>query len=232
MGSLIKIWKTISLPSGATVKRDGTVTWTVKGKKRTGKQTKTGSVSVQSDIWTAQFTDETGKVQRISTKTTVRSIAEQILAKYQTEVDRIRTGVATREELSKIHLRHVTLDKALEQFRTKMIADGSTDAHINVTRKHIDLICSETGIASLTDIRRETVERWVAMEFQKKERSPCTINNYLTSFKSFAQYLMDIELLPNHPLKSIRYLNKETALSKNFSKLVFTRSRLLVYRIV
>ena len=130
MGSLIKIWKTIPMPIGATVKRDGTVTWTVRGKKRTGKISKTGSVTVQSDTWTAQFTDENGKAQRISTKTTVRSVAEQILSKYQTEVDRIRTGVATREELSKAHFRHVTLDKALEQFRTKLIANGCTPGHI------------------------------------------------------------------------------------------------------
>jgi len=252
MGSLIKIWKTIVMPPGATVKRDGTVTWTVKGKRRTGKQTKTGSVSVQSDTWTAQFTDETGKIQRISTKTTVRSIAEQILAKYQTEVDRIRTGVATREELSKIHLRHVTLEKALEQFRTKMVASGNTDSHICVTRKHIDLICSETGIASLTDIRRETVERWIATEVQKKERSPSTINNYLTAFKSFAQYLVDIELLATHPLKSIRHLNQELDLRKKRRAMTAeeierlfqavaasesrtkmdTRERLLIYRLL
>ena len=65
-----------------------------------------------------------GKPQRISTKTTVRSVAEKILARYQTEVDRIRTGVATREELAKAHFRLVTLDKALEQYRTKMVADS------------------------------------------------------------------------------------------------------------
>ena len=62
MGSLIKIWKTIPIPAGAKVGRTGTVTWTVKGKKRTGKMSASpGRVTVQSDTWTAQFTDETGK---------------------------------------------------------------------------------------------------------------------------------------------------------------------------
>ena len=110
MGSLIKIWKTIPMPEGAKIGRNGTVTWTVKGKKRTGKlSTSPGRVTVQSDTWTAQFVDENGKPQRISTKTTVRSVAEKILARYQTEVDRIRTGVATREELSKAHSRLVSV---------------------------------------------------------------------------------------------------------------------------
>ena len=41
--------------------------------------------NIQSDTWTVQFTDEHGKMQRISIKTTVRSVAEKMLARYQTE---------------------------------------------------------------------------------------------------------------------------------------------------
>ena len=210
MGTLIKIWKTIPMPEGATVRRDGTVTWTVKGKKRTGKMSSSpGRITVQSDTWTAHFTDETGKVQRISTKTTVRSVAEQILARYQTEVDRIRTGVATREELSKAQFRHITLEEALEQFRTKMVASGVGAKHIGATHRQIFEICSGTGIRSLTDLRRETIERWIANEVQKKAIATNTINMYLTAIKSFTQYLSDIELLPNNPLRAIRKLNSE-----------------------
>ena len=209
MGSLIKVWKTIIMPAGATVKRDGTVTWTVRGKKRTGKLTPSGTVSIQSDTWTAQFTDENGKSQRISTKTTVRSVAEQMLAKYQTEVDRIRTGVATRDELSKAHLRLVTLEEARKLYQTKMVADGSTPAHITITLNRIIRLCKETGIDSVPEIRRETVVKWIANEVEKKVLALNTINDYLKSMKSFAQYLSEIELLPKNPIKSIKRLNAE-----------------------
>ena len=37
MGSLIKIWKTLPMPNGAKIGRNGTVTWLAKGKKKTGK---------------------------------------------------------------------------------------------------------------------------------------------------------------------------------------------------
>ena len=199
----------MDMPAGATVGRNGTVTWLAKGKKKSGKLSHIpGRVSVQSDTWTAQFTNEHGKTQRISTKTTVRSIAEKILAKYQTEVDRIRTGVATRDELSRAQFRLVTLDKALEQFRTKMIADGSAITHGDATQKKILQICNETGIESLPDIRREPIERWIASEVQKKDRAPCTINHYIKAMKSFVQYLVDTELLPSNPLKPIRKLNE------------------------
>jgi len=210
MGSLIKIWKTIPMPDGAKVGRNGVITWTVRGKKRTGKiSSSPGRITVQSDTWTAQFVDEHGKSQRISTKTTVRSVAEKILARYQTEVDRIRTGVATREELSKAQFRHVTLAEAMEQFRTKMTADGSDPKHVTATQKKLRLIFHETGIELLTDIRREPIERWIAHEIQQQKRASGTINTYIRSIKSFAQYLTDIELLPNHPLKSVRKLNPD-----------------------
>ena len=37
MGSLIKIWKTLPMPAGAKIGRNGTVSWLAKGKKKTGK---------------------------------------------------------------------------------------------------------------------------------------------------------------------------------------------------
>ena len=208
MGSLIRTWKTIPLPTNAIVKRDGTVTWTVKGKTRTGKLSRTGTVSVQVDTWTAEFTDETGKVKRISTKTKNRSVAEKILAKYETEIDRIKSGVLSRAELSKVHVRNVTLDDALEQFCTKMTASGNTAEHINKTEQRILRLCNETKIDTVAKIRREIIERWIASEIQKKILTPSSINHYITAIKSFVKYVVDIELLTSNPLKSIRKINE------------------------
>ena len=126
MGTLMKQWKTVPMPSGATVGLDGTVTWAVKGKKRTGKISKSGKVSIQVDTWTAQYTDETGAVRRVSTKTTNRNAAEKILAKYEAEIDRLKAGVVTREELEKAQVRKVTFDEALERFRVKLVSSGCT----------------------------------------------------------------------------------------------------------
>ena len=208
MGNLIQQWKTIPLPEGAKVGRDGTVTWIVRGKKKTGKLTKTGRVRFHVDMWTAQYADETGTIKRVSTKTTNRSAAEKILARYETEIDRIKSGVATREELEKTKTPRTTLDSALEQFRIKMVAAECTTKHINATLRYVLQVCGESGIDTLAKIRRETVERWIADKTQRKVSSPRTINYHLTSIKSFAQYLTDVELLPGNPLKSVRKLNE------------------------
>jgi len=132
MGTLFRAWKTIPIPPGAMVKKH-TVTWTVRGKKRTGKLSGSGKVSVQVDTWTLQFTDETGKVRRVSTKTTNRSAAEKMLTRYETDIDRIRAGVLTREELTKAPLRSATLEDASRQFQTKLVANGNVELYIRNT---------------------------------------------------------------------------------------------------
>ena len=197
------------MPSGATVGRNGTVTWTAKGKKRTGKLSGTGKVNVQSDTWTAQFTDETGAVRRVSTKTANRSVAEKILARYEAEVDRVKSGVVTRKELDKVAVRNVSLDEALERFRTKMVASGSTERYINGTMQQVLSLLQESGIDAVEKLRREDIERWIADGIKTKVRSLRTINTYVASMKLFTQYLTDIEILPSNPLKPIRKLNQE-----------------------
>jgi len=162
----------------------------------------------------AQYTDETGTVRRVSTKTKNRVAAEKILARYETEIERIRAGIVTREELDYAQARKVTLNEALEKFRTKMIADGSTPAHINLTLQRVMTLLQTCNCDSLAKIRRETVESWVANEVQKQVLTPSSINHYLTAVKSFVRYLVDIELLSKNPLMSIKKLNQEVGQRK------------------
>jgi hypothetical protein len=140
------------MPVGAKVKGDGTVTWTVKGKRRPGKISKAGNVSLQVDTWTAQFTDEKGKIRKVATKVTDRAVAEKMLVKYEREVDRIRTGVLTREELAKAEAPQVTLEEALERFETSMLANGCVPKYIKTTKDLVSKILGDCGIKSLADI--------------------------------------------------------------------------------
>ena len=208
MGTLIRAWKTLPLPAGATIKKN-IVTWKAKGKKKTGKLSGLNKVSVQVDTWTAQFTDENGKVRRVSTKTANRVAAERILAQFEAEVDRIKSGVVTREELDQLPLRHLTLESALEKFRTKLVASGNTEKYVRTSMYRIQSVFQVCEINAISKIRRESVEHWVADEIQKKDRSYQTINSYLIIIKAFVQYLVDIDVLQRNPLRSIRFLNHE-----------------------
>ena len=70
-------------------------------------------MSVQSDTWTAQFTDETGAVRRVSTKTTNRSVAEKILARYEAGMVRSfhRSDLIVLVRLDNGHLRGAPIIK-------------------------------------------------------------------------------------------------------------------------
>ena len=198
------------MPTGAVIGEDKTVTWIVDGKKkRTGTLSKTGRVSVQARTWTAQFTDETGKVRRVSTKTTTRSIAEKILAQHEREVDRIRLGIVTREELEKALIKQTSLNDLLGQFRTKMTASGNTATYINSTFQKISALFQDCRIDAITKIRRESIERWVADEIKRGVRSARTINSYIAAIKAFVLYLADTGVFISNPLKSVRKLNEE-----------------------
>jgi hypothetical protein len=64
MGTLFRAWKTIPMPTGATIKRN-IVTWTVRGKKRTGKLSrsgKQGKIEFSLDISKRHGTVETSFV--------------------------------------------------------------------------------------------------------------------------------------------------------------------------
>jgi integrase len=240
------------MPKEAAVGRNGEVTWVAKGKKRTGKLSKSGKVNVQADTWTAQFTDETGTVRRISTKTKNRSAAEKILAKFEAEIDRVKSGVVTREELDKALTKNITIDVALERFQTKMVAGGNTQKHISLTLQRVSHFLHVNGIDSFAKIRQETAEKWIANEIKKKTLTHSSINHYLTAVKSFAKYLVGIDLLPRNPLKSIQKLNEAVGQRKKrramtaeeierFLKAAETRKcrtkgkpdeRLLVYRLL
>jgi hypothetical protein len=164
MGSLIRVWKTEPIPEGASIGRNGIVTWTVRGKKKTGKLSGTNRVSIQTDTWTAQFVDEAGKVRRVPTKTTSRAAAEKILAIHEKDIDRIKSGVITREELDKVQVKQTPLDDLVEQFRTKMTAEGCVAAHINETLRQVNVLLKVCEINTVAQIRREPIEKWIAKE--------------------------------------------------------------------
>jgi len=197
------------MPPGATIGRNGVVTWKAKGKKRTGKLSGANKVSMQVDTWTAKFTDENGNIRRVPTKTTNRDVAEGILAQYEKEVARIKTGVVTREELDQAQVRQTPFADLVEQFRTKMTADGCVVEHINDTLRKITVLFEVCEIDSLAKIRREPIERWIANEVKMKIRSARTINAYMVAVKSFVQYLTDTGIFTSNPLKPIRKLNED-----------------------
>jgi integrase len=182
-------------------------------------------VAVQVNTWTAQFVDETGEVRRFSTKTAVRSVAEKILAQYEKEVERIKSGVITRAELDKAQIKQMPLMEMMEQFRSKMIAEGTAGKHASNSLRRINKVFQQCRIECIADIRREPIERWLADVVENQIYAANTINSYIASIKAFAQYLTDLGIFTGHPLRTIRPLNSEV--DRRIKRRALTKSEIV-----
>ena len=140
---------------------------------------------------------------------TITKTRKTILAQHEKEIDRIKAGITTREELDRALVRQTPLKKILKQFRDKMTASGKTTSYVNLTIQELLTIFEDCNIDSVAKFRRDTIDQWIANEIQRKERSINTINCYVTAVKVFTQYLADIGALDNNPLRSLRKLNAE-----------------------
>jgi len=214
MGSLQKSSYTIPLPNGAVVK-NGIVTWTSQGKKRTGKLSGEDRVFCESEFWIAKYTDENGKVRTVSTKTKDRNAANRILAKLETEVERIRAGVATREELVSAVASKSPIAEILEKYRIKMIAERLSKSHIHGVFQQITDLFAVCQIGTLANIDRNKIEKWIATEVQSGIKTPRTINAYLISTKTFLNWCVENGYIASNPLKKIKKLNEEIGRKKH-----------------
>ena len=240
------------MPVGAITGQDGTIKWFTRGKVKTGKISGTDRVRVQSDTWTAQFSDETGTVRRISTNTVNRSAAERILAQHEKEIDRIKAGIITREELDKVQIQQTPLKDLLKQFQKTMTASGKSAAYIKLTLQELSTVFEDCNIDSITKFQRDTIDKWIANEILRKVRAINTINGYLIAVKVFAHYLTDIGVLGSNPFRTLRKMGAEqdrrkirralspeevdrflqaTASGKNYHRLG-VKDRVLIYRLL
>jgi uncharacterized protein with beta-barrel porin domain len=101
MGSVFKSAYTTPMPEGATVCGE-IVTWTTnRGKKKTGKLVANGGVRIETSKWVAEWIDESGTAQSEATGCTSKEMALHFLRNKEMEVERIKAGFATCQEIKK-----------------------------------------------------------------------------------------------------------------------------------
>ena len=200
----------VPVPNGATI-RKGTVAWTdAKGERKTGKLSKDKrQVLVESQYWQIRYRDENGNERRESTKVKSRDAAQRILLQRESEVERIISGLTTREETRRAEAKIETLAELLEKFGKKQFAAGTGQPQVDDTRRKLEYLFEQIGVHTLRDISREKMESWIVDERQSGQRAPRTINSYFVAINSFYRWVVETDRLEKNPLRGIKKLNEE-----------------------
>ena len=215
MGCIYKKWMTRPLPPNAElVERRGEMLalWqTAQGKTRTAKVIigRDGSkrISQQAKAYTARYRDANGRMRDVPTHCRDKAAAMQILAKFETEAEKVRAGILSPEEVetSKHADRPIAdhLEAYLEYLSLKRVRGRTVSQHYRRNlRSRMERLIRDCRFRRLADITEIKVRQWLA-KGEKAGLAPATRNEYLISAKSFCNWAVGTNRLPANPIAKV-----------------------------
>ena len=162
-----------------------------------------------TDRYLAGFHDHTGKHCTRSTRTTDKSAAKRIAAKWENASALRREGVIDPRQEEMQNETQKSVELHLADYQAKLEAGGSGERHVSRTLKMIRTIAAKGEFTAAANISADGVNRFAA-ELKTKGRSARTIQSYLTAIKSLTRWLVSNGKLPSDPLATVKKPNPET----------------------
>lgn len=210
MGSVFKKVTTRPLPAGAeSFTRQGVpmARWRDRrGKLRTARTT-TGKddavrLLTESATYYARYRDHAGLIAERPTGCRDRQAAEQLLAGWERDAERIRAGVATPDELRQVEQGGRPIAEHFDAYDRSMQLAGVSDIHRTYTRRYLDRLAAECGYSRLADLDRGRLERWLSAR-QSEGAGAKTRNIYRGALVAFANWAVEHDLLAENPFKRV-----------------------------
>ena len=209
MGDIYKSFYTAPIPDGAKIKGQ-TVTWTDKrGQKKTGKLSGTDRVLIETAKYIARYRDERGKLKKVATNCKSKDAAQHFLRQKEMEVERIRAGLMTREELTRTTHNAESIGTHLDAFDQSRHAKTTTKRQISDSRKKVDSAFAFLGIKYLDDATADKIDRFIVHR-KNNGIATQTINNDLSALRSFFTWCVETDRLEKSPMKNIKQLSRSS----------------------
>ena len=206
MGSVFKKQTTRPVPGGAEfIVKSGEryARWRVRGKPRTARLTVGGDgtdrIVTESATYYAKFRDADGTVITRSTSCRDRMAAEQLLARWEREVEQVRAGVLDPKDLTSARRSSAPLADMLSAYDRSLAASEVSDTYRANVLRAVRRLARECRFASLADIDREAVEGWLATR-AGEGMSARSRNYYRNSLVVFANWCRDSGRIREHDL--------------------------------
>jgi len=133
------------------------------------------------------------------------------LRQQEIEIERIKSGIATRAEMKAA--KEFPLKSLLPLFETHLKSKGCITQHITATIRHIENFAKQYNIEMLSEIKQDNVEKWI-VEQKESNKSPRTINGYILSLKTLLNWCVVTNRLKKNPLTSFKNLNEAIDIRK------------------
>src|SRR5262249_19128168 len=216
MGTVFKKSYTKPVPSGAaTLVRQGQrfARWKDrKGKARTAPLTigKDGSVRLllESPHYIAKYRDGSGVVREAATGCKDETAARRVLAELERRAELVRSGVMTNAEAAAADHQTAPIAEHFDAFDQYLAAKDSSAIHRAYTRRYLDRLATECPFATLADLRRERLERWLAARAAEGVGAKAR-NHYRAALVGFCNWCINTDRLTANPFDAIPKANEQ-----------------------
>ena len=194
MGSIFKKTITRPMPLDAEIierKGERLARWRIRGKVRTAPITtgEDGSIRVvtESETYYAKFRNGEGHLDVVATKCRDEQAARRVLSELERKAELVRSGVISAAEDRISSHQHIGLAEHVEAYVESLRAADRSVVHRENTRRALERVNQDCSFGRLTDLDRETVERWLS-EQGDKGMSARTRNAYRNAIVAFGNW--------------------------------------------
>src|SRR6516165_5314105 len=210
MGSLFKKAVTRPLPFGAEIinrKGERLARWRDgKGKVRTAPlttgQNGTDRIRDESGTYVARYRDGNGLIVEVSTGCRDKTAAQSKLADLERQAERLRAGLITPAEARTAEHIGKPIAEHVDAYITSLEASGASRKHVAESRRIIKAVLEGCGFATLADLERSAMERWLNARRQAGS-SARTRNVDLIRLIAFANWCAANGRLAANPFKGV-----------------------------
>ncbi len=168
-----------------------------------------GTIRKRKDrnVYSVRYTDADGIRREVSTSCKTREGARQVLADLESDVERIKSGVVSREEADMREWDAVPLSEHIEAHEQYMKGLNRADTTIKRQRQLMTRISAANNWKRLRDLNRPQFERWLGM-LVSEGTSARVRNAFLVAAKCFANWAVKAGRMPANPFGPISRMNE------------------------
>ena len=159
-------------------------------------------ILVESGTYVAKYRDGSGLVHTVSTGCRDEGAARSVLHELERRSELVKSGVLTAAEDKIADRQAIKIEDHFEAYVTHMQARGRTTQHIAETRRYLIRIAADCRVTRLSDLQRETFDRWLAAR-RVELMGARNLNAHRVALVAFCNWAISVGRMTSNPFSGI-----------------------------